>query len=72
MISLIKMEEQQPNNLKSKLMTFINECVRVVKVTKKPTGYEFKTTAKVAGLGLAAIGAIGFILNILRELLFKQ
>ncbi|MFH1510121.1 MAG: protein translocase SEC61 complex subunit gamma [Candidatus Woesearchaeota archaeon] len=46
------------------------ECLRVLKVTKKPTGFEFKTIVKVSGLGILIIGFIGFVITLIRQLLF--
>ncbi len=46
-----------------KLKAFFKECVRVLKVTKKPTKDEFKAIVKVSGLGILAIGLIGFIVQ---------
>lgn len=51
------------------LKTFIKECRRVLKLTKKPTSEEFKTIVKVSALGMAVIGFIGFLVQILKELL---
>lgn len=45
-----------------RLGRFYKECVRVLRVTKKPTGQEFRTITKVTGLGMIVIGAIGFII----------
>ncbi len=52
-----------------KLKSFIIECRRVLKVTKKPSGEEFKTIVKVSLLGALALGAIGFIIFTVKELL---
>ncbi|MBR9690779.1 protein translocase SEC61 complex subunit gamma [Candidatus Woesearchaeota archaeon] len=49
---------------------FVGECRRVLRVTKKPDAFEFKTIVKVSGLGILVIGLIGFILTIGKELLF--
>ncbi len=38
-------------------------------VTKKPDSFEFKTTVKVAGLGILIIGALGFLLFIIKEII---
>lgn len=46
-----------------RLKTFTGECVRVIKITKKPDMTEFKTIVKVSALGMALIGAIGFIIT---------
>ncbi|MFH1642590.1 MAG: protein translocase SEC61 complex subunit gamma [Nanoarchaeota archaeon] len=53
-----------------KLKTFGNECIRVLKITKKPDSFEFKTIAKAAGLGMLIIGGIGFIIQLIKLLLF--
>ena len=47
----------------------IRAHIRVLKLTKKPSREEFLTIAKVAGLGILAVGAIGFIIYILLTLL---
>ncbi|MCK5283296.1 MAG: protein translocase SEC61 complex subunit gamma [Nanoarchaeota archaeon] len=60
-------------NIKEKLVklkSFIIECRRVAKVTKKPTKEEFKTIVKASAAGMAIIGAMGFIMHIVRQLLF--
>ncbi len=44
---------------------FIKECKRVLRITKKPDKVEFKTVMKVAGLGILAIGLIGFIMGLI-------
>ena len=47
-----------------KFKSFIIECGRVLKITKKPDAFEFKTIVKVSGLGILVIGLIGFLLTI--------
>ena len=54
---------------KSKVKRFIKETVRVLRITKKPGAEEFKAVVKVTGLGMLVIGAIGFIIFILKQLL---
>ena len=53
-----------------KLKSFTNECIRVLKVTRKPDSTEFKTIVKVSGLGMIVIGLIGFLFFIAKQLLF--
>ncbi|NTV24397.1 MAG: protein translocase SEC61 complex subunit gamma [Nanoarchaeota archaeon] len=53
----------------SSLKTFIIECKRVLQVTKKPSGEEFKTIVKVSGVGILLIGAVGFLLFLISELI---
>ena len=49
--------------------TSINQTLktylRVLKLTKKPSREEFLTIAKVAGLGILAIGFVGFLIYVL-------
>jgi len=52
-----------------KLKSFVKECYRVVQVTKKPTMVEFKTVVKVTGMGIIAIGLIGFVIAIVGQML---
>lgn len=47
----------------------IRAHLRVLKLTKKPSREEFLTIAKVAGAGILAIGAIGFIIYVLLTML---
>ena len=53
-----------------KLKSFLIECRRVLKITRKPTGTEFKTIVKASALGMALIGLLGFVIAIGRQLLF--
>ena len=52
-----------------KLRSFFIECKRVLILTKKPTGEEFKTIVKVTGLGMIIIGLIGFAMQITLQLM---
>ena len=52
-------------NLKEKLNNFIIECMRVLRVTRKPTNEEFKVIVKVSGIGIVLIGLGGFILQMI-------
>jgi protein transport protein SEC61 subunit gamma-like protein len=45
------------------LKTFIRECIRVLRVTKKPTSFEFKSIVKITAIGMAIIGLLGFIIR---------
>ena len=52
-----------------KLKMFINECRRVLRVTKRPDSFEFKTIVKVSGLGMGIIGLIGFLVSMIKTLM---
>jgi protein transport protein SEC61 subunit gamma-like protein len=49
----------------------IRAHIRVLKLTKKPSREEFLTIAKVAGIGILTVGAIGFIIYVLLTMLPK-
>ena len=53
-----------------KFKSFIFECVRVLKVTRKPDKEEFKTIVQISGLGIMLIGLIGFLITIIKQLFF--
>ncbi len=52
-----------------KLKSFILECRRVWKVTKKPNRPEFISIIKVTGLGILIIGFIGFLIAMLWQVI---
>ena len=52
-----------------KFKRFAKECKRVLKVTRKPTGQEFKTIVSVTGLGMIVIGFIGFAIQLIKDLI---
>ena len=59
------MEEKEfkPTTM-TKIKGFGKECLRVLKITKKPGKEEYKTIVKVSGLGIIIIGLVGFIIQI--------
>ncbi len=63
------MEQFQESKIK-KIKRFLKETNRVLRITKKPNKEEFKTAVKVTGLGAAVIGVIGFIIFLIKQLLF--
>lgn len=46
-----------------RIKSYIIECRRVLKVTKKPSKEEFKTIVKVSGIGMIIMGLIGFLVT---------
>ncbi len=64
------MEEDIKPTLRRKIKNFVRECKRVLIVTKKPSRDEFKTIVKVSGLGIIIIGVIGFLIQMIKQLLF--
>ncbi len=58
------------NSIWLKFKGFINECVRVLRVTKKPDKVEFLTIVKASGLGILIIGLAGFLIQMVKVLFF--
>ncbi len=53
-----------------KTKQFIGKCIRVLRVSRKPTGKEVNLVSKVSALGVLAIGALGFVISIIFILAF--
>ncbi len=51
--------------LKEKLTSFLQKCVRVWHILRKPNSQEFKSIAKISALGVLAIGLIGFLVSVI-------
>ncbi|MFT4310048.1 MAG: protein translocase SEC61 complex subunit gamma [Candidatus Woesearchaeota archaeon] len=51
---------------------FIQECKRVLKVTRKPNKKELMNTIKITGLGILFIGFIGFIIYLITQLVQRM
>ena len=64
-----KHQEKKPNWW-TKFKAYVQECKRVLRVTKKPNNDELKTIVKVSGLGMIIIGLIGFLISLVKQLLF--
>jgi len=56
-------------SIKGKIRRFVTQCVRVLKITKRPDRDEYRMLVKVSGLGIAVIGIIGFLLHVIWILL---
>ncbi|RLJ02074.1 MAG: protein translocase SEC61 complex subunit gamma [Candidatus Aenigmatarchaeota archaeon] len=48
-----------------KIREGLRNCIRVLKVARKPDREEFFEAAKITGLGIIVIGMIGFIIFLL-------
>ena len=53
-----------------KFKSYLKECARIIRITKKPTGTEFKTIVKVSGLGIIIIGLLGFLITMIKQVFF--
>ncbi|MFC1728278.1 protein translocase SEC61 complex subunit gamma [Nanoarchaeota archaeon] len=63
------MEEPRLGKI-AKLKNFWKESIRVLKITKKPNKEEFKVIVKVSGLGIIVIGLVGFLVAMIKQVLF--
>ena len=63
-------EEDYKETWITKFKRFIVECRRVLRVTRKPDAFEFKTIVKVSGLGMGVIGLIGFVIQMVKQIFF--
>jgi len=51
-----------------KIKSFLAQCRRVWHVLRKPDMQEYKTTSKVAAIGLGLVGLIGFAISLIMNL----
>jgi len=61
------MEPKQ--SIKYKVRKFLKETIRVLRITKKPDRPEFLNLVKVTGIGILIVGAIGFTIFMLKQVL---
>ncbi len=54
-------------NVFAGLVNKLKEYRRVLKITKKPSMDEFKSISQVTAIGLAIIGLIGFVINMIGQ-----
>jgi len=67
------MEEEKQGKIKKAWIatkSFLLECRRVLRVTRKPDKKEFTTIVKISGAGILIIGLIGFLIHFAKELAF--
>ena len=55
-------------NIKETTNDFIKQSKRVLKVARKPDREEYFNFSKVTAIGIAIIGLIGFIIDLLGQL----
>lgn len=53
---------------RGKIRSFVSNAIRVLKLAKKPKKEDFTFVAKVTGLGILLIGALGYVIESLRWL----
>lgn len=65
----MELEQQEKKTIFKRIKNFFIESRRVFRITKKPTMEEFKIIVKVSGLGILLIGLIGFIINMIWQIM---
>lgn len=45
-------------------MTFVNRCLRVLHIARKPTKKELDAILKITGLGILVIGSFGMLMYV--------
>ena len=70
-INMLKIGSKAPSlkELPAKIKKMFKEWRRVYKITKKPSKEEFVSIVKVTGLGIIIIGALGFMIFMVVELI---
>lgn len=56
--------------VKMSLKEFIYQCKVALRLTRRPTQDEYKNVLKITGLGILAIGALGFVISMVKYYLF--
>ena len=54
---------------KESMASFIKQCQRVLRVSRKPDREEYLNVAKITGIGIIIIGVIGFVITIIGQLI---
>jgi protein transport protein SEC61 subunit gamma and related proteins len=57
--------------MSGRLRSFLAECARVLRITRKPTKQEYKDLVKITGIGILVIGFMGFVIQIAYVLIFR-
>ena len=55
-------------NVKGSITRFLKQCKRVLRVSKKPDREEYLNFSKITALGIAIIGAVGFVIVLISQL----
>ena len=64
-------ETSEQQGRMARFKAFLQECSRVLRVTRKPDRVEFVTIVKVSALGIALIGLVGFTMQMIKKYFFQ-
>ncbi len=62
--------DSNSNSFWMKTKRFYKQTIRVLRITRKPGKEEYLTVVKVTGLGMAVIGLMGFVIFMIKQLIF--
>lgn len=51
------------------IQELVKRCIRIIYISRKPTGGEFTKVAKITALGMFIFGLIGFLISIIFRLI---
>ncbi len=51
------------------IQELVKRCIRILYISRKPTGAEFNKVARVTALGMFVFGLLGFIISVIFRLI---
>jgi protein transport protein SEC61 subunit gamma-like protein len=59
-----EVQKSKVNTTLNGLKDFLQQCRRVLMISRKPTRQEYITISKVTGLGICLLGFVGFVIHV--------
>ena len=56
-------------DIKRKIVSHLKEYKRIILISRKPTSEELKNVLKIPGIGVGLIGIIGFLIQLLVQVI---
>jgi protein transport protein SEC61 subunit gamma and related proteins len=47
------------------LSELVKRCIRILHISRKPSGAEFSKVARITALGMVLFGLVGFIISVI-------
>ncbi len=47
------------------LSELLKRCIRILHISRKPSGAEFSKVARITALGMAIFGLVGFVISVI-------
>ncbi|MDY6931943.1 MAG: protein translocase SEC61 complex subunit gamma [Halobacteriota archaeon] len=58
-----------PSNNKISVSQKLNEYIRILRLSRRPSREEFSKISRISGIGILLIGGIGFLIYLLMKVL---